>query len=136
MTLPRFLTHNVSWKIIAIISATLVWMTLKSGTPPRDRPRSARTFQQVPIAVLMATGDHRTVQLDPDTVEIQVSGPPEVLPRLRNRDLRAFVDVTTLTEARPLRLRVEVHLPSGIALVKVSPAEVAGQSLLPPHPQL
>jgi YbbR domain-containing protein len=135
MPLPRFLSHNLSWKVIAVVSATLVWMALKSGTPSRQRPSSSRTFRQLPVLVLTSAGDRQVIHLDPGTVDVEVSGPPEVLPRLHARDLRPFVDLTSLKEPGPLRLRVSVHTPVGITLDKVRPAQVTGQSLPPPSPE-
>lgn len=135
MPLPRFLTHNLSWKVIALVSATLVWMALKSGTPSRLRPGGGRTFRQLPVLVLTAPGDRRVVRVEPDRVEVEVSGPPEVLPRLHARDVRAFVDLTSLKETRPLRLRVEVHTPSGVTLDKVRPAQVTAQPAPAPSPE-
>jgi len=132
MPLPRILTHNLTWKLIALVSATLVWMTLKSGTPSRNQPRSSRVFHQLPVAVMTAPGDRRALQLDPQTVDVQVGGAPEMLPRVRPRDVRAFVDLKPVTEESQFRLRVEVHTPFGVILDKVTPAEVTGQWRPPP----
>jgi hypothetical protein len=132
MSVPRLLTHNLSWKLIALVSAMLVWLALR---PARIQGGAARTFRQVPITVLTAAEDGRAFRLEPGTVDVEVSGAPEVLPRLRLRDFRAFVDLTSVAEARPLRLRVEVHTPFGVTLDKVAPAEVTGRILPPPSPE-
>ena len=135
MALPRFLSHNLGWKAIALVSATLVWMTLKSGTPSRIRPSGSRTFRQLPVSIMTGVGDSRILRVDPVAVDVQVSGAPEVLPRVRPRDIRVFVDLTPFPETRPSRLRVEVHTPSGVTLEKVTPAEVSGRSLAPIVPE-
>lgn len=135
MTLPRFLSHNLSWKLIALVSATLVWMTLKSSTPPRTRPSGSRTFRQLPISVMTTAGDRGVIRTDPGTVDVEVRGAPEVLPRLRARDLRAYVDLTSAEPPRRVRLRVEVHTPVGVTLEKVTPAEVTGESLPAASPE-
>ena len=134
MHLPRFLTHNLTWKVIALVSATLVWMTLKSSTPPRIRSSGSRTFRQIPVSVMTSGGDRGVIRTDPAAVDVEVRGAPEALPRLRARDLRAFVDLTAAADPYRARLRVEVHTPAGISVEKVTPAEVTGGAPPPPSP--
>ncbi len=133
MRLPRILTHNLRWKAAALVSAAVVWMTLKSGTPSRNQPRDSRVLRQLPITIMTSTEDRRAVRVDPNTVDVQVSGAPEIVNRLEARDIRVFVDLAPIEDESQFRLRVEVHTPFGIILEKVTPSEVDGQSL-PPNP--
>lgn len=134
MPLPRFLTHNLSWKGISVLAAILVWMTLKSGVPNRLAPSDARTFHRLPITVMTTATDQRIFRVSPSVVDVRVSGTPDQIDHVRDRDIHVFVDLTTVSEARDLRLRVEVYAPDGLRLVAVSPAEVVVQSLAPSGP--
>ena len=107
-------------------------MTLKSGTPSRHQPRESRVFRQLPITIMTTAEDQRTVRVDPNTVDVQVSGAPEILPRLNPRDIRVFVDLAPIEDKSQFRLRVEVHTPFGVILERVIPSEVVGQRLPPP----
>ena len=133
MPLPRFLSHNFAWKVISFAAAIPVWMAIKSGTPARLQPSESRTWKRIPITVMTAANDQRVFRVDPDTVDVRVSGAPELMDRLRSSDIHVFVDLTPVIEAQELRLEVEVYTPPGCSLVRVSPPEVRIQSLpLPP----
>ena len=136
MHLPRFVAHNLGWKAISVLAAILVWMSLKSTTPARFAPTASRTFRRLPITVMTAATDQHIFRVEPSLVDVRVSGNPEQIDKLQPSDIHVFVDLTTVTQARDLRLRVEVYTPAGLRLVAMSPKEVLVQVLPAPSTML
>lgn len=124
MPLPRIVTHNFGWKLLALALATAVWTTLHSGAQNRLKPTTALTLSQVPVTLLTAPGSAPAYRTEPAAVDLDLSGPPDLLDRLDPHDIQAFVDVTAATKPTALPQRVKVVAPHGVDVQSVTPQEV------------
>lgn len=116
----RLLEH---WrlKLLAIVLAVALWMFVAA----EDRGEAVYTvplrLSGIPPGLAVAAVDH-------DALEVRVQGRRSLLARLRDRDLRAEVQ---LREARPggfvVRVLPEnVAAPRGVRVLRVSPSRVRG----------
>jgi hypothetical protein len=128
MAWPRFITHNLGWKLASLGFATLVWFTIHYGVQDRFRPGTTRAFSNVPITVMTTANETRNFRVRPDSVQLVVRGEGTFLRDLRPGDITAFADLTGVTEAKALRKRIQVHTPPGVVLVWVAPTEVSVES--------
>ena len=73
----------------------------------------------------MAPGRAHRIDLEPDVATLTVKGRPELVNALAAEDLRLFVDLSELDDAKPAQdLPVRAVLPNGVALVRTEPATV------------
>ncbi|HNQ89929.1 MAG TPA: hypothetical protein PKM73_15015 [Verrucomicrobiota bacterium] len=128
MTLPRIVTHNFGWKLLALALATAVWTTLHSGAQNRLKPTTALTLSQVPVTLLTAPGSAAAYRTEPAAVDLDLSGPPDLLGRLHRREVQAFVDLTRDADPTALPQRVRVVAPTGVDVQAVTPQEVTVSS--------
>jgi hypothetical protein len=76
----------------------------------------------LPVRVRSAPGDLREFSIDTRTANVTVSGRPEDISTLRERDVQVIVDVTDIdTVPGRLRLRVAVLTPPGVAPLNADP---------------
>ena len=85
---------------------------------------STQEFDNIPVRVLCASGEHRRVALHPQTIKITVKGQQQRIEQMRTADLFAYVSCTELTEITGYDLPVIVDLPNGVQLVKADPAVI------------
>jgi YbbR domain-containing protein len=74
-----------------------------------------RTFEDIPVVA-----QPLSAKLSPDTVTVTLEGPWPKVKKLEAKDLKASVSTGGLSPGR-YRLKVQVLLPEGLALEKVSP---------------
>jgi hypothetical protein len=122
--LRDFLTQNVGWKLLSLGLAVAIWLTVKTAINERGT-QSVRTFNNIPAQIVSGTTDVRTFRVIPDTVSITVRARPEVIGVLTEREIHAFVDVTSADLSQNFNRRVQVATPIGITIVRVDPVEVA-----------
>jgi YbbR domain-containing protein len=79
---------------------------------------------------MSTAADVRDVKVRPSEVEVTVRGEGKLVRSLNGNEIRAIVDLTGIESARELRKRIDISMPAGITLVRVSPEEV--QVLVPP----
>lgn len=126
------LTKNVGWKMLSLGLAVAIWLTVKAAINERGT-QSVRTFDNVPAQIVSSTMDVRTFRIIPETLSITVRARPEVIAVLTDREIHAFVDVSTADITKNFSRRVQVATPIGITVVRVDPVEVAVE--VPPRPQ-
>lgn len=97
------------------------WVTVEFFMEARN---SVETFEKIPVRTLCAPGEKRRIKVQPETISITVQGKPQRIEQLRTADIFAYVDCHDLTESTVYDLPVVVNLPSGLQLVKTSPAVV------------
>jgi YbbR domain-containing protein len=95
------------------------WVKVVVNISPQMRQRS---FLKVPLEIDNLKGQ-LSAGLEPETVDVTVSGPTAVLNSLREGDLRAFVDAAGLEPGRH-RLGVQLELPGGLQGVLLEPEDV------------
>jgi YbbR domain-containing protein len=126
----NFLTKDVGWKLFSLALAVGIWFTIytlsrDALTPARPLESWAtRTFPDVPVLAVSAAADVREFKVHPATVQVTVSGRPEIMTGLEEKEIRVAVDLTGIEAARDLRKRVDVSVPPGVTVVRVVPAEV------------
>jgi YbbR domain-containing protein len=74
--------------------------------------------------VVSGAADVREVKVDPEFVNVTVSGRPEMVSAMTGQEIRVIVDLTGIEAARGLRKRVEVSVPPGVAFIDVEPPQV------------
>lgn len=125
-----FLTKDLGWKLFSLALAVVIWFTVHALsrdaiTPARPLESWAtRTFADVSVLVVSAAADVREFQVNPAAVQVTVSGRPEVMTALEEKEIRVTVDLTGIEAARELKKRVDVAVPPGVTVVRVAPAEV------------
>jgi len=126
----NFLTKDVSWKLFSLVLAVGIWFTIyalsrDALTPARPLESwVTRTFTDVSVLVVSAAADVREFKVHPAVVQVTVSGRPEVMAALEEKEIRVTVDLTGIEAARDLKKRVDVSVPPGVTVVRVVPAEV------------
>ena len=130
MPLRDVITKDLGWKILSVALAAAIWFTVHNATNDGMAGRNpltgttTRTFDKLPVLVVSAAADVRAFKVQPDTVQVVVSGRPEVLDALTERDIHVIVDLTEIESARNLRKHVEVSTPPGITFVRAEPSVV------------
>jgi len=129
-------TKDLSWKIFSLVLAVAIWLVVRpNGNEPStlSNPLSASerlTFANLPVFVVSSAADVREFKVNPNVVQVEVSGPPKVVKELEEKDIHVTVDLSDIVAAQDLRKRVEVSMPPGVALVRVTPSFV--DAVVPP----
>ena len=124
------LFKNVGWKMLSLGLAVAIWLTVKAAI--NEGAQGVRTFSNIPAQIVSGTTDVRTFRVVPDTVSVTVRARPEVLKVLTEREIHAFVDITSADLSQNFNRRVQAATPIGITVVRVDPVEVAVE--VPPKP--
>lgn len=127
------LSNNLGWKIASVALAAVVWFAadyaMRRTIGPSDAgPRGRRTFKNLPITIMTAANEPRHFVVQPSEVSLTLRGEEALLESLQPTDLSAFVNLTGITEARELRKTIEVHLPPGVTISMLMPADVLVRS--------
>ena len=138
MELRDVITKDAGWKLFSLVLAVFIWVTIKTVSEEPSRggnplTKSEYTFKRLPVLVVSAVADVREFKVNPAFVEVTVSGQPEVMGALTEKEIRVTVDLTDIEAARGLRKRVDVATPPGVTFVGASPAEV--DVVVPPKPK-
>ncbi len=129
MALREFLHHNLWLKLVALLLATLMWLTVRFTIHQEQGQFQAaaahsiitNTWANVPIMVLRDSHDPRNYQLEPSDVSVSAVGEAQRLRQLTARDFKVFVDLS-VRESTPGSIRnIEVIYPAGIDSVMLSP---------------
>jgi hypothetical protein len=118
-----FLLNNFWWKVTALLLAIVVWL----GFQPRDkhlnlfpdayRPSYVRYILRHPVTIIKPATDMREFKVIPSEVDISLSGDEKILDALDGADIRASVDVVSLS-GKTNTLPISVTFP-GSAEIKV-----------------
>jgi hypothetical protein len=133
--LRELLLKNLGWKMLSLGLAVAIWLTVKTAINERGA-QSVRTFENIPAQIVSSTADVRTFRVIPDKVSITVRGRPEVISALNEREIRAFVDITSADISQNFIRRVQISTPIGITIVLVDPVEVAVEAPPKPEPRI
>ena len=123
MTVRDVLLRNLGWKLLSLGLAVAIWVTVRPAINRRGIA-SVRTFEQIPAQIVSGTTDVRALRVDPENVSVTVQGPSEMIRVLTDREISAFVDVTSTDVAQNFNRPLRVATPPGITLMRVDPAEV------------
>lgn len=85
---------------------------------------STTVLDKVPVRILCAPGERRTIDVQPLAINVTVRGQQQRIEQIRSADVFAYVSCMELAESTGYDLPVVVDLPSGVQLVKTEPAVV------------
>lgn len=120
---PRFITHNASLKLLALLGATFLWALAP------ESPDGSETLADIPVRIQVADPSWLVVGApEPSRVTIRVSGPTREIIRLAREgtSVRAEVEEVTSPDSL-LRLRRDWVVLAGspaVVVEEVVPAEV------------
>jgi hypothetical protein len=126
----KIFTRNYSWKLLALGLAVVIWITIKTQSSERDQ--SEKGFQNIPVQIVSGTADVRAFQIEPTVVRVRIGGRSGPLSRLNERQIHAFVDISSADFTRSFRGAVQVATPNGFTVVSFEPVEV---QVIPPPPR-
>lgn len=137
MSVPHYVLNNLGWKMMSLLAATLIWLTIHSSVQGNFKPVGNTSPPEtivtnrltLPIIVATAATEVRAFQIHPHTVEVALSGDDDVVLKLKPADVDAFVNLIDVTGAKQLRKKVQIRTPPGVSIVSVEPADVNVESL-------
>jgi len=130
------LTKDFGWKLFSAALAVAIWLIVQTI---RNEPVTAvnplgtmmtRTFNDLPVLAVSAAADVREFKVKPSVVQVTVSGRPEVVSALEEKEIHATVDLAGIESAQSLRKRIDVSTPVEVTLLHVVPADV--EIVVPP----
>ena len=114
-----FLDHL--WlKGFSLILATLIWLTVRASVE-REPHEEPKTFENQSVELLADPSERSAFVLDPAQVSVMVKGPKTVIDSLR--DIHTYVELASHA-GNMGNYTVEVHTPTGITVVLVTPRTV------------
>ena len=133
----KFLRHLVFddflLKLFSFVLALLFWLTVSFAIQEREVPAVAsglslapdvRIVFRIPVQAYTATADNRKVRFNPLEVDVLLQGEARLMNDMQTRDVRAFVDLTGADTSRNPTNRVQVSVPPGVTLLRITPATV------------
>lgn len=120
--------QNFWLKLFSLVLATMIWFAIFGAQSNLrvDRPvlgTVTRKLEQVPITVMKSAADLRAFRVEPNAVEITVSGPLAKVQALTPQQVEVFINLTDMSDTVGPTKKILVHLPADIALLGVVPTE-------------
>jgi len=122
MSLRDILTRNLGWKLLSLVLAVVIWVTVKVVSTERG-DQVERSFLNLPLQIVSSTADVRAFRVSPVTVDVTVKGRGETIKALTEREIHSFVDASDAEASQKFTRRVEVAVPAGVTIVRVDPTE-------------
>jgi len=123
------LTKDSGWKLFSVVLAIAIWLIVQTirnepvaGVSPLGAAMT-RTFSDLPVLVVSAAADVREFKVKPSAVQVTVSGRPEVVGALTEKEIHATVDLTGIESVQSVRKRIDVSAPMEVTLLRVVPAD-------------
>jgi len=116
----RFVVHNFGLKVLSLLLATGLWLTISPDEQPAEvAVRAPIEFEHVPGALEISS------ETIPEA-QIRVRGPERLIRELRSPDVRAHIDLTGAKPGeRTFDLTAqEIRLPREVKVVQVVPSQV------------
>jgi YbbR domain-containing protein len=134
----EWLLDDFLWKFFSVILAVVIWLTVHrilvgGQAAPTSITSQGVTYENLPVLIMARAADVHNYHVQPETVSVTVNGTPEAVSVLQANSIRVSVDLSDIDSAKDLFKTVDVSMPPGITLVKVSPARVT--VLAPPPPK-
>ena len=128
--LREWLLEDFVWKSFSVLLAIGIWLTvhriLVGGQAVSPPPNAATVnFTNVPVLFLSRTADVHDCHAQPAFISVTVSGNQEDIGGLQQNDVHASVDLSDVDAGNNTFRRVDISMPPGFSLVKVSPARVS-----------
>lgn len=114
----RHVFHNIGLKITSLLLASGVWLAVTSSPPSEVALRVPIVFRNMPEGLEISS------QTIPE-VQIRVRGPERTVRRLQAQDLRAELDLSSVSIGeRTFDLTRSVGGPQGLEIAQVLPSAV------------
>lgn len=119
MTLRSLIRDHFWLKLISLVLAVLIWLTVKSNLG-NTGGEATRRFPSRPILVLTDKAEHVAIVTNPGEASVTVRGPTALLNELSEQDIHVYV---RLNDPRQVsgELPVHAHVPSGATVFSVIP---------------
>ncbi|MBI3881951.1 MAG: hypothetical protein HY301_18055 [Verrucomicrobia bacterium] len=102
MPLRDLILHNFGWKLLSLMLAVAIWLYVdatmpKTGTVKRN-PVSGKSsinfHQKFPVMVMTEGGDPHVYTVEPDGVEVTLTGDPETISAISEADVQVLADLS------------------------------------------
>jgi YbbR domain-containing protein len=126
MDVRKLIVRNLGWKVLSLVLGLLLYLFMRAhmeGDVILLQRITEETFEQT-VAVLATAELEGTFRVDPRIVRVKVSGRRDVIARLTESDIRAYVDMTDVVAAIAVRRTVQVQPLPEIVRVEVVPSAV------------
>ncbi len=115
ITVKRNKTLDFLAKIICLLLAFFLWYYAVSV----DAVIYEEEFSDIPVEIVNRSG-FAVLSGDGMTIDVTLSGNRNAIRKLKNSDIRAYVDVSNVTEAGEKLFDIQLKLPGGVSLLKTS----------------
>jgi len=120
MALHSILAHHFWLKLLSLVLACLIWLTVKAniGTTAGE---ATRTFVNRPVLLLTDGAEHIAMIASPNQASVTVRGPALLIQELTDQDVHVYVRLHDRSQTTS-ELPVHAHVPSGATVALVTPA--------------
>jgi len=120
---------DFGWKLFSLLLAAFIWYTVhKIIEEPQPSGLSTSvspvTYGELPVLIVATAADMHLYHVKPDKVSVTVSGPSDIMSVLEANEIRVTVDLSKFDPSKDSDEAVEVSVPGGVTLVKVTPPKV------------
>ena len=119
ITVKKNKTIDFLAKVICLLLAFFIWYYAVSV----DTVIYEEEFSEIPVEIVNK-GEYEVLSGDGITVDVTLSGNRGAVRKLKNSDIRAYVDVSNVTDAGEKLFDIQFKLPSGVTLEKASVSAV------------
>lgn len=121
----KIIKNNLGLKITSIVLAILLWIVVAAQ---QDRI-TVKQFSNVPVSVLnediLSEEGLTLLKYPSDTVSIRLEGKNQILQGIKNNELKAWVDLSSITRTGLIKIPVLVdNLPIGASIEEAVTLEV------------
>jgi len=85
---------------------------------------SKRTFMSIPVSLMTSTTNPFRYRVDPPSVEVDITGPPDALRKLKDRELHIYVDLGAVGDEKQFRRPLQWQCPKGMEISSISQSQV------------
>ncbi|MBQ7779071.1 MAG: hypothetical protein IJ404_01120 [Clostridia bacterium] len=115
LTVKKNKTIDFLAKVICLLLAFFLWYYAVSI----DTVIYEEEFFEIPVEIVN-NGDYSVLSGDGITVDVTLSGNRATVRKIKNSEIRAYVDVSNVTEAGEKLFNIHFELPNGVKLEKSS----------------
>ncbi len=138
MAFRDYILNHFWLKLFSLLAAVLLWIWIQTGIQNEHRIGqnpfvnfSSRDSVEVKVSVLTPPGDARVFKVVPEAVYVTFTGEAAVLNEVTKKELKAYADLTDLKRNEDDERKVQLHVPTGVTVIRVSPQAVKVQQVSP-----
>lgn len=131
MRFRQLILDNLSWKLLSLGLAVLIWygahLFMGEEIRPRTRPLppyGTRDFPSLAVRILTPGNTAYPVEINPPHVFVRIGGDLTILDRLTDDDPIAYVEMPEAPITAAITNRVELHLAPSLRLLSAIPEQV------------